>query len=97
MWLAGRVGDGLFGQGLLDGMPEQLYACSPARLATWEGCPRRYRFTYLDRPQPQRGAPWAHTSVGASVHVALAQWFGLPERARTPRRGAELLRRACGA
>ena len=88
------MGEGLFGQGLLDGMPEQLYACSPARLTTWQGCPRRYRFTYLDRPQPQRGGPWAHTSVGASVHVALAQWFGLPARARTPRRGAELLRRA---
>lgn len=88
------MGDGLFGQGVLEGMPARLYACTPTRLSTWRGCPRRYRFTYLDRPQPPRGAPWAHTSVGAAVHVALAQWFGLRPGRRTPAAGADLLRRA---
>jgi RecB family exonuclease len=82
------------GQQVLDGMPEQLYPCTPTRLATWRDCPRRYRFTYLDRPPPARGAPWAHNSVGAATHTALAQWFGVPVAGRTPQRGAHLLRRA---
>ncbi len=82
------------GQGLLEGMPERLYACTPTRLATWRDCPRRYRFTYLDRPQPSKGPPWAHNSVGAATHTALAQWFGLPAGQRTPARGAVLVRRA---
>lgn len=83
----------MLGQGLFDGMPERLYACTPTRLATWRDCPRRYRLTYLDRPQPPKGPPWAHTSIGAATHVALAQWFALPSRARTPQRGADLVRR----
>ena len=53
-------------------MPRRLYPCTPTRLLTWLDCPRRYRFTYLDRPAPPKGPPWAHTSLGASVHTALA-------------------------
>ena len=53
-------------------MPRRLYACTPTRLSTWLDCPRRYRMTYLDRPPPPKGAPWAHNSLGASVHNALA-------------------------
>ena len=34
----------------------RLYACTPSRLTTWLDCPRRYRLTYLDRPQPAKGA-----------------------------------------
>ncbi len=82
------------GQQMLDGMPERLYPCTPTRLLTWRDCPRRYRLTYLDRPQPGRGAPWAHNSVGAATHTALAQWFGLPVARRTAQCGADLLRRA---
>ena len=38
--------------------------------------------TYLERPSPPKGPPWAHNSVGASVHNALAGWWRLrrPER-----------------
>jgi RecB family exonuclease len=75
----------------LEGMPRRLYACTPSRLATWLDCPRRYRMTYLDRPQPAKGSPWAHNSVGASVHNALARWWSLPRPERTPATAGRLL------
>jgi hypothetical protein len=39
--------------------------------------------TYLDRPPPGKGPAWAHNSVGASVHNALAGWWRLPREERT--------------
>ena len=61
----GRDDDGRAGEQLmLADMPQRLFACTPSRLAAFD-CPRRYRFTYLDRPTPPRGAPWAHNTVGA--------------------------------
>jgi RecB family exonuclease len=77
----------------LEGMPRRLYPCTPSRLNTWRDCPRRYRMTYLDRPAPPKGAPWAHNSVGASVHNALAAWWRLPRDERTVPVAARLLRR----
>ncbi len=68
----------------LEGMPRRLYSCTPSRLNAWLDCRRRYRFTYLDRPAPQKGPPWAHNSVGASVHNALAGWWREPYDRRTP-------------
>jgi RecB family exonuclease len=59
------------------GMPTRLFACTPTRLTTWLDCPRRYRFAYLDRPTPTKEPPWAHNSVGAGVHTALADWYRL--------------------
>ena len=76
---------------MLEGMPDRLYAAAPSRLATYLGCPRRYRLGYLDRPSPPRGAPWGHNSVGASVHNALARWWDLPRPRRTPEAGGALL------
>ena len=67
----------------LQGMPRRLYPCTPTRLATWLDCPRRYRMTYLDRPPPVKGPPWAHNSLGASIHNALAGWWRLPPAERT--------------
>ncbi len=61
-----------------EGMPRRLYTCTPTRLSAWLDCPRRYRMSYLDRPSPPKGPPWAHNSVGASVHNALAGWWRLP-------------------
>ncbi|MEO3872686.1 PD-(D/E)XK nuclease family protein [Nonomuraea sp. B12E4] len=72
------------GQLPLEGMPRRLYSCTPSRLNTWLDCRRRYRFTYLDRPQPSKGPAWAHNSVGASVHNALAGWWREPYERRTP-------------
>jgi RecB family exonuclease len=66
-----------------EGMPRRLYPCTPSRLNTWLDCPRRYRMTYLDRPPPPKGPPWAHNSLGASIHNALAGWWRLPLAERT--------------
>ena len=65
------------------GMPRRLYQCTPTRLAAWLDCPRRYRMTYLDRPAPPKGPPWAHNSLGATVHNALAGWWRLPLAGRS--------------
>ena len=72
-------------------MPRRLYSCTPTRLSTWLDCPRRYRMTYLDRPAPPKGPPWAHNSLGASVHNALAGWWRLPRRQRDPAAAGRLL------
>ena len=72
--------------------PVRLFSCTPSRLGTWQDCPRRYRFTYLDRPAPPKGPPWAHNSVGAAVHSALAAWWDLPLERRTSTAAAALVR-----
>jgi RecB family exonuclease len=75
-----------------EGMPEPLFVCTPSKLAAYEDCPRRYRFTYIDRPTPPKGPPWAHNSLGASVHTALRNWFGTPLDRRRPEALHSLLR-----
>lgn len=77
----------------LDGMPRRLYACTPTRLTTWLTCRRLYRMSYLDRPAPRKGPPWAHNSMGASVHNALAGWWRLPAAQRTVAAAGGLLDR----
>jgi RecB family exonuclease len=73
-------------------MPTRLFSCTPSKLAAFD-CPRRYRLTYLDRPTPQRGRPWAHNTLGAVVHLALHQWWLMPRERRTPEAGAVLVER----
>jgi putative RecB family exonuclease len=73
-------------------MPRRLLTCTPSRLAAFD-CPRKYRFTYLDRPTPPRGHPWAHNTVGAVVHLALSQWWSLPPVRRTPAEAGALVAR----
>ena len=72
--------------------PARLFVCTPSKLAAFEDCPRRYRFTYIDRPPPPKGPPWAHNSLGASVHSALRSWFDLPPERRRPEVLGSLLR-----
>jgi RecB family exonuclease len=74
-----------------EGMPRRLYPCTPSRLRTWLDCPRRYRMTYLERPAPPKGPPWAHNSFGASVHNALAGWWRLPVAERAVPAAGRLL------
>jgi RecB family exonuclease len=74
-----------------EGMPRRLYSCTPTRLNTWLDCPRRYRMSYLDRPVPPKGPAWAHNSLGASVHNALAGWWRLAVARRTVEAAAALL------
>jgi RecB family exonuclease len=72
--------------------PPRLFSCTPTKLVAFEECPRRYRFTYIDRPTPPKGPPWAHNSLGASVHTALRAWFDLPAAKRGPAVVNSLLR-----
>ncbi|HKS44253.1 MAG TPA: PD-(D/E)XK nuclease family protein [Amycolatopsis sp.] len=71
--------------------PRKLTKVSPARLATFDDCPRRYRMSYVDRPPPTRTGPWAHSTLGAVVHNALRALFELSPARRTPARAAALL------
>jgi putative RecB family exonuclease len=79
------------GQLGFDSMPRRLIKVTPARLAVWADCPRRYRMNYLDRPTPPRGGPWAHSTLGAVVHNALRAFFDLPVRRRTPEQARALV------
>jgi RecB family exonuclease len=74
-----------------EGMPRRLFAATPSRLGTFTDCPRRYRLTYLVRPAPPKGPPWAHNSLGAAVHNALRDWWSLPPARRTPAAAGSLL------
>lgn len=80
-------------QPALEGMPRRLYRATPTRLTTWLDCPRRYRFAYLDRPAPWKGPPWAHNTLGAVVHLALAEWWRLPLQRRTAATAGGLVER----
>jgi putative RecB family exonuclease len=79
------------GQLGFDSMPKKLVRVTPSKLATWVDCPRRYRMTYVDRPAPQRGGAFAHSTLGAVVHNALRAFFDLPPAKRTPDAGAALV------
>jgi RecB family exonuclease len=74
------------------GMPEKLFVCTPSKLTSYEDCPRRYRYAYVDRPAAPKGPPWAHNSMGASVHSALRNWYGLAPGRRQPEALATLLK-----
>lgn len=79
------------GQLRFEGMPTRLLQAAPSRLSTYQDCPRRYRLHYLDRPAPPKGPPWAHNSLGAAVHTALANWWKLPVAQRDVAAGGRLL------
>lgn len=86
------------GQLGLDGLgagfvARRLVKVTPSRLAAWNDCPRRYRMTYLDRPAPKRGGAWAHSTLGAVVHLALRSLFDLPGPDRTPAAAAAFVGR----
>lgn len=77
----------------LDFETTRLVKVTPSRLATWTDCPRRYRLTYLDRPPAPRSGAWAHSTLGAVVHLALRALFALPAGDRTARAAAGLVDR----
>jgi putative RecB family exonuclease len=86
-----RTVGGVQGQLGFDSMPRKLVRVTPAKLATWTDCARRYRMNYLDRPTPPKGAPWAHATLGAVVHNALRALFDLSPGQRTPEAAAALV------
>ena len=73
--------------------PPPLLRVTPARLASWADCPRRYRLTYVDRPAPPRSGARAASTLGAVVHLALRSYFDLPVGRRTPDAAAALVDR----
>ncbi|MGH3978780.1 MAG: RecB family exonuclease [Pseudonocardiaceae bacterium] len=75
----------------LEGLPRPLVRVTPAKLAAWTSCPRRYRMAYLDRPAPPRGGAWAHSTLGAVVHAALRALFDLPPDRRDPHAASALV------
>jgi RecB family exonuclease len=75
----------------MPGMPRRLFPATPSKLACFSDCPRRYRFTYVDRPPPPKGPPWAHNTVGSAVHAALRSWWELPVQRRTAGAARQLL------
>src|SRR3954471_23722287 len=75
----------------MPGMPRRLFPATPSKLAAFADCPRRYRFSYVDRPTPPKGPPWAHNTVGSAVHAALRSWWELPRDKRTAGAARQLL------
>lgn len=75
----------------LGGLPRPLVRVTPAKLATWTSCRRRYRMAYLDRPTPARGVAWAHNTLGAVVHTALRALFELAPGRRRAHTAAALV------
>jgi putative RecB family exonuclease len=73
--------------------PRPLLRVTPARLATWSDCPRRYRLTYVDRPAPPRSGARAGSTLGAVVHLALRAFYDLPPARRTADAAAGLVDR----
>jgi putative RecB family exonuclease len=69
---------------VLPGMPERLFVATPTKLLNFADCKRKYRYTYLERPQPPKGPPWAHNTVGAAIHETLAEYWRWPLPRRTP-------------
>lgn len=76
---------------ILNEMPKPLRAVTPAKLSTFDRCPRRFRYQYLDRPTPVRTGAWAHTGIGAAIHNALKELWDLPIERRTPEAARSLL------
>ncbi|HVU71843.1 MAG TPA: PD-(D/E)XK nuclease family protein [Mycobacteriales bacterium] len=70
--------------------PARLFKATPSKLAAYTDCPRRYRERYVEG---RRGVaqPWAHMSLGNSVHLALARWWDQPVGERTPGTAVRLL------
>jgi len=76
----------------LGDLPDRLFVCTPSKLSAYLDCPRRYRFTYVDRPVPPKGPPWAHNSLGASLHTALKNWYAVAPEQRRAASLSKLLR-----
>jgi len=77
---------------ILPGMPVRLFVATPTKLLTFADCKRKYRYTYLEKPQPPKGPPWAHNTVGATVHETLADYWRWPVARRNPVEAVNRLR-----
>lgn len=69
-----------------------LLRISATKASSWQGCPRKFYFTYVAKLRRPRS--WAHFSLGLSVHNALKAWWELPLEDRSPHRAPDLVRAA---
>jgi putative RecB family exonuclease len=53
--------------------PARLVKVSATKLSTWQDCPRKFFYTYVDR-RPR--STWAHLSYGNAIHLALRDAYG---------------------
>ena len=67
-------------------MPERLFVCTPSKLARTTTARAATGTPTSTGPRRRRGPPWAHNSLGASVHTALRNWWDLPAERRRARR-----------
>lgn len=71
----------------LDGMPPPILRLSFSRVDTYQTCPLKFRFGYVDK-LPQQPSP--HLSWGSSIHAALERWWD--QKLPTPPPVDDLLR-----
>lgn len=55
---------------------------SPSKLSTYQNCPRRYQYRYVDRISRKRKTP--ETVLGVAVHAAFEELHGLVNGGRLP-------------
>lgn len=67
---------------------------SPSRLKTYETCPRKYRFIYIDNLGPQFEKPRPELFLGNQIHSALRRFFELDPSERSLDLLHNLFRRA---
>lgn len=70
-------------------MGTRLYPISPSKLGTWQDCPRRFFFRYVEKRKA--GGSWAHFSMGNAIHNALRDWWEVPASQRNAAKAAELV------
>ena len=64
---------------------------SPTKIATFEECPRRYKFLYLDGLGKFYRKARPYFTLGGNVHRALKEFYLLPGRLRSQEKLEELL------
>lgn len=78
-------------QRLLD-TASPLFEINPSRLKTYQDCPRKFKFRYVDQRPERRSSPAA--ALGRSVHQALCDFFAKPAPSRTKQELMACLRHA---
>lgn len=64
-----------------------IFSLSPSKISTYQDCPRKYRFLYVDRLGPWFRKARPFLTLGSNVHAALKDFFAVPP----PRRRPEML------
>lgn len=68
-----------------------LFSLSPSKISTYQDCPRKYRFLYVDKLGPWFRKARPYFTLGSNVHAALKDFFAAPSDSRRPDRLEPLL------